>query len=942
MSETSSYQPYRLMLRAVFFVSGAGALVFETIWFRQAGLTFGNSAEASSVVLSAFMAGLALGNYLVGRFSNGIRRPLRFFAAAEGCVAVAGVLLVLILPAFSSLITPLLTDLVGHPFMVNVVRLFLGFLLLLVPSTAMGVTLPILVRALTRSEQSFGSALGGLYGWNTLGAVAGALCGEIAITSWGLYEATGLAFLLDLSAASAVLLLLKEPTDEPAQEGRPAKRSPVAALLVAAFLSGACLLALEVIWFRFLHLFVQSTSLAFSLMLAVVLAGIGMGGAVGGMWIARRPNADDLGSALAFLSGAACIGLYGVFGPIHDALGQPFAVEAGPVLVLTATLALPVAILSGLLFTFIGSQMNRRLDSPIHATSRMAFWNTLGAGTGALVGGYVLLPHTGVEGGLWLMALTYGIIGFLLNARGWRSLSTAGPPVALLAALVAFPFDSLSERHYPVVAQRFGYPRTARIVETREGLTETILYLENHLAGVPVSYQLVTNGFSMASSSVFNRRYMKLYTYLPLALHGDIRSALLISYGVGSTARSLVDSDGIERIDIVDISRDVLDLSRVPYSEAGRNPVDDSRVTTFVEDGRQFLKVTPARYDLITSEPPPPKHAGVVNLYTREYFELIHDRLTEGGICSYWLPVHTLDPSQSLAITRAFLDVFEDASMWTGSGTNWMLIGSRGGIRRTSADRFVAQWRDSAVRQELSALGLERPAQLGALFMSDPAHLRTMTRDVAPLVDAYPGRLGAFRIDRRSQETAYSDWMDVARAEERFRQSDYVCSVLPPEIRGAAEGYFRLQGVVNDLLAQQASPVTRSWNPTEQVGGLHELLVRTTLTTLPKWHLRVWEDLLAAIRTLSSRQSLTGHYRTSLAAAALAERNYKRASVLYKEALDEGAPPVPVVHLTLYALIRAGEIDEAMERAGNVRVEAYDPTYWRWLGGLVGRQVPAP
>ena len=934
---------FRLVLRAVFFVSGAAALVFETLWFRQAGLTFGNSAEASSIVLSAFMAGLALGNHLVARVGDRIWRPLRVFAAAEGCVAVSGALLVWVLPSFSSWLSPLFASLLDYPILLNVNRLLIGFLLLLIPSTAMGVTLPLLVKALTRVEVNYGSALGGLYGWNTLGAVAGAVCGQAAISSWGIYEATGLAFSLDILAGGAVLVLLRDSSaaDNPVDKREKAVGS-VRLVLTAAFLSGGCLLALEVVWFRFLHLFVQSTSLAFSLMLAVVLSGIGIGGACGGALMARRQDADRFASPLAFLSGAVCVGFYAVFGSVHDALGRPFAVEATPILVLTATLVLPVAALSGFLFTFIGSLLNRCLASETEATGRMAFWNTLGAGAGALAGGYLLLPQVGVEGALWVVALTYGGIGLLLRSESWGSPWVAAPAVVLLSALILFPFGAVSARHYPAVASRFGYPRTARIAITHEGLTETIIYLENHLAGVPVSYQLVTNGFSMASNSVFNRRYMKLYTYLPVALHGDIRSALLISYGVGSTARSLVDSRGIERINMVDISRDVFALSRIPYPDPGANPVLDPRVTTIVEDGRQFLQVTPQRYDLITSEPPPPKHAGVVSLYTREYFALIHDRLTEGGICSYWLPVHTLDPSQTLAITRAFLEVFEDASMWTGSGTNWMLIGSRDGIRRTTTERFIAQWRDTKLRPELSALGLEHPGQLGALFMSDAAHLVEMTRGVEPVVDAYPGRLGGFRVDRASQKDVYSKWMDVGLAGERFRKSDYIEQILPSEIRRSAEGFFSQQGVVNTLLAEQASQVTPPWDPTSQVRDLHNLLERTSLTTLPKWHLRVWEDLLTAIRQLSSRQPLTGPYRTSLAAAALAERNYTRAASIYKEALDEGRPSPAVVHLALYALIRAGEIDEAMRRAGRVSMENYDPDYWRWLGGLVGRQVPVP
>ena len=120
----------------------------------------------------------------------------------------------------------------------------------------------------------------------------------------------------------------------------------------------------------------------------------------------------------------------------------------------------------------------------------------------------------------------------------------------------------------------------------------------------------------------------------------------------GSTARALCDEPDLKRLDIADTSPDIVELSRLPFPDPARDPLRDPRVRLHLEDGRFFLRTTDQRFDLITSEPPPPIGAGVVNLYTQEYFELIRERLNEGGLCTYWLPVYSIQEPGSRAIVK--------------------------------------------------------------------------------------------------------------------------------------------------------------------------------------------------------------------------------------------------------------------------------------------------
>jgi hypothetical protein len=319
----------------------------------------------------------------------------------------------------------------------------------------------------------------------------------------------------------------------------------------------------------------------------------------------------------------------------------------------------------------------------------------------------------------------------------------------------------------------------------------------------------------------FGRRYMKLFVYLPLALHPRVRRSLVVGYGIGNTAEALTDSGELERIDVVDISRDMLEESRRVRRIDGRQPLDDPRLHVYIEDGRFFLQSTSTRYDLITGEPPPPIMAGVVDLYTTEYFELVRDRLAEGGIVSYWLPVMNISAATTRSLIRGFCDAFADCSLWHGAGYNFMLVGTRDRRDATSDARFRRQWDDPRIRPELSALGFELPGQLGALFIGDAAYLRAISAGAEPLRDDQP-KLMKEGGDTPERTELTGQWRDARSARERFEQSRFVSSVFPARYRNEALPLFDVQHAVNDLLFPEPTEVR-----TTRV--LHGLLFRTQL-----------------------------------------------------------------------------------------------------------------
>jgi hypothetical protein len=377
-------------------------------------------------------------------------------------------------------------------------------------------------------------------------------------------------------------------------------------------------------------------------------------------------------------------------------------------------------------------------------------------------------------------------------------------------------------------------------------------------------------------------------------------------------------------------------MSEIVFPDAATHPLRDPRVKVHIEDGRFFLLTTDRRFDLITSEPPPPKHTGIVNLYTREYFELVYGRLAEGGINTYWLPVHSLVPGDSLAIIRAYCDVFEDCTLWSGAGLNWMLVGTRNARWPVSLEAFTRQWRDPVVAPELRALGFERPEQLGATFIADAPVLRALTDKVLPLVDDFPKRLSD-DIDFGRLARVHLAWMDVDASRDRFAASRFIRAAWPEALREATLGAFSFQKMIDRARRVRGG---RKIHRLERIRNLHAALAGGDLHTLPIWWLEIDDSQLDAMaRGLASGAPRRDH-RYRLAALALADRDFAKAADHLGYVHGSGVDPKLVSYLRLYALCRAEELEAAAalahERFGGTRLAEEDRAYLEWLSATVG------
>lgn len=912
----------------LFFLSGAGALVFENVWFSQTGLIVGNSVWAAALVAGAFMAGLALGNAAAIQLARRVSDRLRAYAVLEAIAALSGALLVAAFPFLPALFRPLLAPFLDDAAALNALRLAIAFVLMAIPATALGATLPLLAKPLETLTGNYGEALGRLYGMNTLGALAGTLLAEIVLLPLlGLRGSGYFAAACNLAAALIAWRMARDVVfEEPKSAEETSAHAERRRLLLAAFLAGGALLALEVVWFRFLLLFEDGTTLIFAVMLAVVLGGIGAGGLLAS-WLSRRGRLPEgVARFAAAGSAVALVATYAGFGALASLLAPIQTDFVLVTLLLSAFLMGPVALLSGFLFTALGDRLRVRVSDAGAATGALTLANTAGAMLGALLAAFVLLPWLGLERSFFLLALLYGAIALVIPTREeirWRRLR---PALVALLALALFPFGRMAGTYYHGVEERFG----GRLVAAREGLVQTTFYLSHDFLGEPLFLRLATNSYSMASTAVGVQRYMKLFAYLPAALHPRIESVLLVCFGVGATAAALTDLPDVKAIDVVDVSRDILEMSDVVFPDPHRHPLRDPRVRVHVEDGRFFLQQSAKRYDLITGEPPPPKMAGVASLYTREYFALMRERLNPGGMATYWLPAYLLLEGEAMSIIRAFCDAFEDCSLWSGLNRDWILAGSRGGLAPVSRQNFSRLWALPGPRRELRRIGIDRPEQLVGQFMADAGALRGLTAQDAPLEDDYPRRVRS-ALFAEPATPRYTWLMDAERGRERLDASPWAARVLPKAlVRDSRLGFRRRAILEAASYPELQRPGYNFWS------DVAELVRHTELVDLPRWLLGSGATVAEIAARAGPADPLAAEH---LAVNALATRQRPDANVDRSRflALTPKAQVVTVFHHCL-----AGQRLQARELMEWLSAELRSQAFYRSFASWADRECAGP
>jgi len=728
--------PLSAWLFALVALSGAAGLAFELLWIRALGLHFGTSTPAITTVVSTFMGGLGLGYVWFGARADRTARPFALYQRLELAIGVAGLSVSLLLLRGGPVLDALARACAAAGALSGACTAAVFALLMLAPTIAMGGTVPVLASALSRRTQP-GRALGLLYACNTLGAIAGALLPDfVSIPHFGMTFTACAAAATNLLIALAAQPLVRAERLQAA----PATALPAAAVrhspaLVLSAASGFCALGLEVLWSRTLQHWAAALVTSFAVLLAVYLAALALGAFATQRFADRAPSPLTAACALLGLAALAAILPLWAAATWRDTarewLPRPLAVrrvglghEAVDALLHAGYLELFPCLLLGAAFPFIAAAWLKG-GKPGARTGQLFIVNTFAGVLGSLGVGFWLLPWLGEQASYCALALGLATIAALcaLSERrrsgAWLSVLSLG---AVLAATLLLPASQLSRAHF-----RSG----GELIAIEEGATTSAAAAARFLYGERHHVELLTPGISMSTTRPDARRYMALMAHAAMLAARGSERALLICYGVGNTASALLAHPRLKRLDVVDISPEVLALSPHFAAARGSDPLHDPRTRVFIADGRHHLVTQQTRYDIITAEPPPPSYAGVANLYSQEFYRLAKSRLAAGGVITQWLPVFQLADADVRALIAAFVAELPHTALLYGYDQQLILIGSREPL-------VLEAQSDEALTRALqrSYIGGVEDV-LGSVLQTD-AELRAQVAGVEPLSDERP------------------------------------------------------------------------------------------------------------------------------------------------------------------------------------------------------------
>jgi spermidine synthase len=673
-------------LSALFFLSGICALIYQVMWLRMLSLLFGVTVYAASTVLASFMGGLAIGSFAAGRFAGRLRRPLTAFGLLEIGIGASALATPALLDAVRTLWIPLQPSLPSSIVSLTAARFAASCAILIVPTSLMGATLPVVMRSALFGEVSAANRIGWLYAINTAGAIVGALvAGFYLLAEVGMAQSFRAAALLNFAVGATALLaarmLAPDPRRDPTSPPVSAAPAPMGedsllgpaqrrVVLWTFVLSGMMSLALEIVWFRMLVTMLRPTAYAFTIMLAAVLAGIALGSAAATPLLRRAlawlPVLTVTQLAIAL---AAVLSLNALWrtqaalswvGPLLARLGaDPYL---GPLIAASLLAMLPTTLLLGFafpvgvsLFAGAGHDSTRRIGLFYSC-------NVCGAIAGSLLGGFVLLPALGSGGSLIATSAAALLSSVLLAASQWRVrpnfagfIGIVGPVAFTMAALNAVdPYALTTDANDRVLWREEGVQTSVAVHESIGRRPTRVMYLDGmHQA-------------SDAASMIFVHHRIGA---MPMQLHPRAADALVVGLGGGATAGAVSQYPGVT-VDVVELSAAVVGGASF-FDHINFGLLQRPNVHLRVDDGRNYLLTTRKKYDVITADIILPHHAGAGSLYSREYFALVRDALKDDGLVLQW---NGGEGATYNLILRTFVSVFPHTTLWA-DGT--LMLGSK-------------------------------------------------------------------------------------------------------------------------------------------------------------------------------------------------------------------------------------------------------------------------
>ncbi|MCX4246631.1 spermine/spermidine synthase domain-containing protein [Paraliomyxa miuraensis] len=780
------------VLFLLFFLSGISGLIYESIWSRYIRLFVGSAATAQILVLSLFMGGMSLGALLAGRQLRRVRSPVLAYGLIEGFIGLYALAFPYLQDLAMRLSYDVLFPALGGGSAVVVAKWLVAALLILPPCVALGTTFPLMsVGILRRDLTHSGEILSLLYFTNSLGASTGAL-----LSGFVFVGALGLPGTLMVGAVINIFIMviaMRDRDPAPPIEERTENKAPgeaVSGHLVWLFLAvalgtGLSSFMYEIGWIRLLSMVLGSATHSFEVMLSAFILGLAMGGlfirkrmdgykrpevvlavvqlAMGLAAIATLPLYElavgGMGWLMDYDVGARDLLLFELSLERTDSLWTTFNVVR---YLLCLLIMFPATFCAGMTLPLLTHVMLKR-GQPESVVGNVYGVNTLGAISGAVAAGLLLMPIVGIKGVIILGALIDMLLGLALlrhevrvgrataRIKSFMTTASVGTVMAVLVGLLVIRVDPMVLTSTVFRHGRLELPEYYDILSYVDGRTASVTVVHN--TSHPSYHIIYTNGKPDASIVLDrwpeDRDPMQgpdiagdepnqfLVGIVPLMAKPQASQAALIGFGSGVTCHTVLGSPNLERLDTVEIEPQMVEGSRF-FMPVNYRAYEDPRSHIVFDDAKAYFASAGYKYDFIISEPTNPWVSGVSSLFTVEFYQEAKRYLKPGGLLAQWLQGYELSDELMMSVLAAIDREFEDYLVVRIGSLDWVILSSPDGpIPELSPE--VLGWPD--MQDSFELLGIYDVGQIDGLVIANKRLLhpfisqRTPNRDEKPLLD---------------------------------------------------------------------------------------------------------------------------------------------------------------------------------------------------------------
>lgn len=746
---------------AAVFLSGFAALTYEIVWQRVLVRVIGATTPAISVIVCAFMGGLALGGLAGSWLSRKSKNQLKLLAMLELLTGVAGLISIAVCQTeFVQTLTTLLSGTAGDGTTFAAAGFLMIFLLVFIPTSLMGATLPVIAGYLEREHSGHVQLLQRFYAINASGAVFGAFsAGFFLLPLMGISQTLSSTAGVNFVAAAFIFWAAQAGgKTEPVQPSGTADNEPVVSsrprILLAASLvlfTSALSFTMEMVWSRYLVFLFGSSTYALSLVLSVFIAGLSIGA-----WLAAslaphiRSQRLALSTVLALTSISISLNLFQFQAApafflslkkfVFDSVGTGFWFDSIVMLVSAVSLILLPSILIGILFPLLLGSAGKAGNNLARSTAVLYCASVIGSMLGSFVGGVVLLPAmarqftSGIESTTMIISICYlgacvaallGQTNAVMSAPGrntailicvslaliglrppWNAaLTSGGLAYVSKEDLDAIPVSSLVDI---LSLKDSGVSGARKLLMYREGANSTISVTEDKNANLLF---LKNNGKTEASIPIdpalpapgSDLPTQKLLGLVPaIECPGENLEGLLIGYGSGTTCGAILSAPWVKRLVVVELEEAVWAARRFFWTAE-----QNSKMQKVTADARNYLSLSDDKFDFIVSQPVEPWLSGASDLFTIEFYQLAKSRLKDSGLFCQWVPLYSLTPDQLSCLLQTFESVYPECSIWHPVRAGELILMGR--LSGKKLERGLMQHRISEpdINTQLQRIGIE-------------------------------------------------------------------------------------------------------------------------------------------------------------------------------------------------------------------------------------------